>query len=663
MSALKDLLLDFDELPGEEAEGVEVYADSVREALELAAEELNVDVYSLDYEIIEKGNKGFFGFGRSPYRIIVTPLASGADDYASSNLDELELKLSGSGVSGDFSAPSDRDYNGSFKIRTTKTGVWLTVKSGSGGKRVTYEEVETSCFAMRLDSFDKNSVKKAVESANGEKTKIADWKPQQKYDGTMRVEVSEDEMRAYVYLTAPKYTGRHMDYDDIMEGLRNAGVVSGFKENEINEYLEEMNYGRPLLAAEGQPPRNGNDAFIDYKVRIDKTKVKFEEDDSGKVDFRNLELLENVVVGQLLAVKVPVEEGVPGRTVLNRVLPAKGGKDTVMRYGKGTILSEDGTELTAEINGQVVYKGGRITVEPVYIVTGDVSLETGNIVFLGSVIVQGSVQDNFEVKAAGNIEVKGTVQKAFLEAEGDIVVHQGISGKDEAKVESTGGNVFAKFIQNSKIIAENNVIVPEGVLHSKVDAGERIYSMGRKAKIAGGLIRAGDEINSRFLGAEGGTKTEVRVGVNPKILQQMDELISSKEEIEGELTTLRLDLKTLETQKRNSATFPEEKEKLLADMTEREGKLSERFNDVNEEIEELTAHIDTLDHHGKICVEKTAYAGVEVYIKDKDYMVRDDYNHIKFSLEGGEIYISDYEPPEQLEGMQRISTIVASRRR
>jgi uncharacterized protein (DUF342 family) len=49
-------------------------------------------------------------------------------------------------------------------------------------------------------------------------------------------------------------------------------------------------------------------------------------------------------------VKVPAEEGIPGRTITNRVIPAKSGKDTSIKYGKGTILSEDGTELTAEIN-------------------------------------------------------------------------------------------------------------------------------------------------------------------------------------------------------------------------------------------------------------------------------------------------------------------------
>ncbi len=662
MSTLKDLLLDFDDSYDEGDGSVEVFADSVRQALELAAQELNVDIYSLDYEILEKGTKGFFGIGRQPYRIVVTPLNIGTESEADTDLDELDIKLSGA-TAGGLKASTDRDFNGSFKIRTTKTGVWLSVTAPSGGKKVAADEVENACYSMRLDAFDTKAVRDAVAAATGEKVRIADWKPNLNYDGTMRVEIAEDEMKAYVYFTVPKYTGRHMDYDDVVEGLRNSGVVSGIRNDDINNFLDEMTYTRPLLAAEGQQPRNGNDAYIDFKVRVDKSKIKFEEDDSGKVDFRNLELLENVVVGQLLAVKVPAGQGIPGRTITNRVLPARSGKDTAVKFGKGTILSEDGTELTAEINGQVVYKAGRITVEPVYIVTGDVSLETGNIVFLGSVIVQGSVQDNFEVKAAGNIEVKGTVQKAYLESEGDIVVHQGISGKDEAKVESTGGSVFAKFIQNSNIVAEKNVIVPEGVLHSRVDAGERIYSIGRRAKIAGGVIRAGDEVNARFLGAEGGTKTVIRVGVNPKILQQLDELVQMKTEMDDELKTLRLDLKTLETQKRNSGGLSEEKEKLLSDMSSRESKLSERYGEIAAEVDELNTYIEMLEHKGKICAEKVAYPGVEVYIKDKDFMVRDEYNHVKFSLEGGEIYISDYEPPAQLEGTQRISTLVASRRR
>ncbi|HPP95373.1 MAG TPA: FapA family protein [Spirochaetota bacterium] len=662
MPSLKDLFMEIDSAISEENSdnSLEVYADSVKQALELAAKELNVDISALDYEIVEKGTKGFFGIGRLPYRIIVTPIKLSTVEMT--ELDELDSKFSGSHIPGISLQKEDSD--GIYKIRVTKNGVMLKVIPPRGnGAKVAPESVENKLYEMRISKFDKSAIAKAVKNARSEWIKVGDWVPNPNYDGTLRVEVTDDEMKAYVYFNPPRFNGRHMDYDDVIEALRNAGVVTGIKEKEINDYLEEMDYRRPLLAAEGQYPRNGRDAYIEYKVRVDKSRVQFEEDDSGKVDFRNLELLENVVAGQLLAVKVPAEEGIPGRTITNRVIPAKSGKDTSIKYGKGTILSEDGTELTAEINGQVVFKLGRISVEPVYVVGGDVSLETGNIVFLGSVIVQGSVLDNFEVKAAGNVEVKGTVQKANIEAEGDIIVHQGISGKEEARVESTGGSIFAKFVQNSNLIAEKNVVVPEGILHSNVDAGEKIYSIGRRAKIAGGVIRAGDEVNARFLGAEGATRTIIRVGINPKILQQMDDLQKIKDELENELTKLRLDIKTLTTQKRNAGgKLADEKEKLLTEMTEREAKQSERFDEVNSELEELNSYISMLEHKGKVCAERIAYPGVEIYIKDKDFKIRDNYTHVTFKLEGGEIHISDYEPPDLSEGTQKITTLVRRRR-
>ncbi len=654
MTKLKDLFMEIDDSEDfQDDSGVEVYADSVRQALELAAKNLNVDITMLDYEILEKGTRGFFGIGRQPYRILVMPVEA---DEEHSDLDAIEKKLVGE-YHPQLTVKEPKDLDSQFIIRVTKSGIWLIVTPPKGkGKKVDLMEVSNKLYSMRISNPDVHLVEKAVNNPTGEPVKLGEWSPNSDFDSSMRVEITDDEMAAYVHFTPPRYSGRHIEFDEVMDGLRRAGVQIGINEETIKEYLDTMKYNHPLKAAVGIKPRNGKDAYVDYKVRVDRGDVNFEEDESGKVDFRNLELLENVVVGQLLCVKVPAEEGIPGRTVMNRILPAKNGKEIHISHGKGTILSEDGTELTAEINGQVVFKGSKISVEPVYIVNGDVSLETGNIVFLGSVIVSGSVQDNFVVKAAGNIEVKGTVQKAFLEAEGDIVVYQGISGREEAKIESTGGSIYAKFVQGSLVIAEKDIVVPEGILHSRVDAGEGIYCVGRRAKIVGGVIRAGDEVNARYIGADVSTSTEVRVGINPKVLQQMSEIESSKNKVEEELGQIKLNLKTLTAQKKSSR-LTEEKKKMLDNLTSRDEKLSSRLEELNLELEELLTYISMLEHKGRICGEKSIYPGVDIYIKDKKFVVKDEYNFIKFTLEGEEIRLSEYEPPESIDMRQRIGLI------
>ncbi|MBN2160594.1 MAG: FapA family protein [Spirochaetes bacterium] len=654
MANIKDMFMTIDTSDDfSDENAVEVFADSVSQALELAARDLGIDVSLLDYQIIEKGTRGFLGIGRIPYRVLVTPIAGKAEHE---ELAALEQKLSREHAPG-----VKIDVDGTFKVRVIRSGIWLTVGPAKGkGRKITLEEVNNKLYSMKITPSDPGRVEKEVEKATGKPAKIGSWTADPQCDGDMSLEMTEDEMKVFAHFTPPRYAGKHMEYDDIIGALRKAGVKTGIKEKDIKDYLEEMDYTRPLLAAEGVRAKNGKDAQIEYKVRVDTKGVNFEEDESGKVDFRNLELLENVVVGQLLAVKIPAEQGVPGRTVTNRVIPARSGKDVKIQHGKGTILSEDGTELTAEINGQVTYKVGRISVEPVYVVNGDVSLETGNIVFLGSVIIAGSVQDNFEVKAAGNIEVRGTVQKAFLEAEGDIIVFQGITGREEAKIESTGGSVFAKFIQNAIVFAEGDVIVPEGVMHSRVDAGGRVCSNGKRARIVGGVVRAGDEVNARFLGADVSTKTEFRVGVHPKVLQQLADLTGLKSKIEEEQVQLKLNLRTMETQKRNAGNrLPAEKEKLLKDLQARNAKLNERMEEIKGELEEVNSYISMIEHKGKVCAERTAFPGVEIFIKDKSFILKDPYNHVKFALQGDQIRISEYEPPAGVDGRM----IIQRRRR
>jgi hypothetical protein len=538
----------------------------------------------------------------------------------------------------------------------------LTIVPSKGrGRGIELTDITNKLYSMRITTADMPVIEKELKKPSGQPVKIDEWRPNPDFDSAMKVELSDDEMRAFIHFTPPRFSGRHMEFGEVMGALKAAGVVSGIYEVKIKAYLEEMDYTQPLLAAEGQHPRNGRDAYIDYKVRIEVEKATFEEDESGKVDFRNLELLENVVVGQLLAVKVPAEEGIPGRTVTNQLLGAKSGKDVKFSHGSGTILSEDGMELTAEINGQVVYKALKISVEPVYFVNGDVSLEVGNIVFLGSVIIAGSVQDNFTVKAAGNIEVKGTVQKANLEAEGDIIVRQGILGRDGARVESTGGSIFAKFIQGATVIAEKEVVVPEGIVQSFVDAGERVISYGKKARIVGGRVRAGDEVNARYLGADVSTKTEIMVGVNPKVLQQVSDLTVMKDKIDEELSGLRLNLKTMETQKRNAGALSPEKEKMLHELSSKNEKMTARLEEINLQLEELKAYIGMLEHKGRVCAEKIAHSGVELTIKDEFFKLSNDYPHSKFHLEGGRFKISEYEPPEEKEGQLKMGTVIRRR--
>ena len=79
--------------------------------------------------------------------------------------------------------------------------------------------------------------------------------------------------------------------------------------------------------------------------------------------------------------------------------------------GQGRVYESRGTELYAEIDGQLKIVDGKINVYSVYEVPADVDNSTGNIRFIGNVTVRGNVLSGFEIEAGGDIEVSGVVRR------------------------------------------------------------------------------------------------------------------------------------------------------------------------------------------------------------------------------------------------------------
>ncbi len=642
MDPLKKMLLEIEDSTKKELEDkVVVVGYTISDCLKKASEYFKKDIVYLDYEILEKGKRGFFK--KKPYRLLVT-INKDYNPYA--ELEELSLKL---GV-GDkllsteldkYIEPKDQD--GKFIIRLYKEGVFLTVCPPKGkGKPVELSEVTYRLEQRGVKIYDENKIKKVIDAQKCEPVKIGDYDPIPENDSTCRVEITPDEMYAYVKITPPRKGGRDLKVEDIVNALRSKGVVIGIKEENIKKALDEERYMEDILAAQGEPPKHGRDAYIEYKVKV-KKEFKLEEDERGRVDYKNLHLIENVVPGQVLAVKIPAEKGIPGRTLTNRILPARDGKDIELKPGKNTVLADDGFTLKSEINGQVVLIGNRLSVEEVYRVLGDVGPKTGNIEFLGSVNIVGSVLDNHQVKAGGNIEIMNSVQKAHVEAEGNIVVRGGILGKEEGKVISTNGSIIARFIQNAKIYANNDVLVEEAIMHSYVEAGERVICEGRRAQIVGGEIRAKKEVRARVIGSSAQPKTEIIVGYDPILLKQFQELEQSLKKMKEDFEKLKRSKQTLETRKREDPdSFLAEQRKKLEEVTKEVEALSKEIVQKEQEKEQLQKEMDELAGEGIVIVEKQVFPNVTIRIRDAVYQVIDDRFSVQYVYKNGKIIEEKY---------------------
>jgi uncharacterized protein (DUF342 family) len=458
------------------------------------------------------------------------------------------------------------------------------------------------------------------------------------------VEITDGEMKAHMTVTAPGPGGAELMYEEIRSLLRGEGVVHGFLEDAIHSFVDYPMYNQRILVAEGTRPVNGADAEILYNFDAHHERVELKEK-NGRVDFKELNLVENVEAGQIVARKKPREEGVHGMTVTGRTLPAKPGQDVAIEVGKNVKLSEDGMNAIAAIDGQVLLVAGRVNVEPIYTVEGDVNLKTGNILFLGTVFIKGNVEDGFTVKAAGNIEVMGSVGKCTLDAEGEVIVHQGILGKNEGLIRA-GKNVAAKFIEHARVEAEENVLASDGIIHSRVDANRRIICHGKRAAIVGGRLRASEEIHAKSLGSVAGTETIVEVGFDPRKKEQLAKATGRKQELEKTLEELIRNISTLENLRKVQRELPEEKLRSLGELNEQRSILLAELEGLNQEIAGLSAEMAAQKNAGKVSASDRVFPGVKIFIKSENLTVRNEFRNVTFLLQDKEIRMSKYEPLE-----------------
>jgi hypothetical protein len=618
---------------------VQVSGSSIDEALEQASIELNLPASKIEYEVLEQPASGFLGYGKKDCMLIAYETLS--EKKSEFDDDEFDLDFG----EGQFSVDVPKDRDGETIVRLRQEGVFIKIYPPVGnGKKVTEREAAMKLKARGITDFDKSILGVAVKLADKEIVRIGEYAYNPMNDGLMTVEITDLDMKATIQLKEAGIGGADVTADSIIGLMKANGVIHGLKEEVIADLEDHPIYDSQVVVAEGTKPVNGNDAKIVYNFEKEtESSINYKEK-RGKVDFKEMNQIQNVVEGQILARKVLPEEGKNGRTVSGKLLPAKAGNDISFNIGKNVKLSDDKANAIAEINGQVMLIGGiKICVEPIYLVQGDVNLKSGgNIIFLGSVVVKGSVEDGFKVKASGNIEVMGNVGKSEIDAEGDVIVHQGINGKTEGKVRA-GKTVWAKFIENANVDSGDIVIATDGIINSNVVSNRMIVCMGKRATIVGGRLRATEEIHAKTLGSVSGSETILEVGYDPKSKEKLTGLEKELEGYTSQIDDIERNILTLENFKKKKRKLPDDKEEYLEELKSQKLEIHNEMLRCQDEITEIKEYMASLKYVGRVSAASKVHPGVRIIIKDAPLRVRNDFNSVTFVNEEGDVKPVKYE--------------------
>ncbi len=564
-----------------------------------------------------KEKKVFFGFGKKKniYQLVY-------DDTLSES-DEKFLETATEAI----------NIDGGFKIKIIDSGIYLKVTPSRGnGKPVSIINVKATIEEKDIVDVDWQNVEEIINKVEAKWLEIAPRKPELDRDADVIIELSKDKLKASLTYT-PALGGKKISKDDIKEIIIERGINFGIIDNTLGEIIERREKMESVLIAEGEAPTPGKDATLDFKFKKDAASIGTKRDD-GSMDFYNLGLITNVAEGDVLVVKVPSETGIPGKTVTGEEISPAKPKEINLPRGKNTEIVND--NLVASIAGQVVLdQRNKVQVLPIYEVKGDVDLSTGNIEFVGNVIIRGNVTEGFKITADGNVEIKGNVSVADIKAGGDVLIHHGFVGKNKSKIISKG-DVRVKFVENGYIKSEKNIFIGDAAMHSKLFAGDSIEVINKKGLLVGGITRARNKIEANIFGSNLATITKLEAGMDPELKVKIKNLEEEITSIKTNLVKVTKATRILEQLKESSGGLPQEKLVMYSQLGEAKSQLEGTVEEKKQMINKIHSKLDMSDK-GFIQSRKKIYPGVRVTIGNAQLNIHNEMTGSKFVEQDGEV--------------------------
>ncbi|WP_040203692.1 FapA family protein [Neobacillus jeddahensis] len=441
------------------SEGIVAKGKNSQEAIENGLEKMGLSESQVEIEIVQNETAGFLGLiGTKPAIVrIIAKKESGADR----DLKNISSLSSSNGLTGDTERSFGQVWVTDGQLFFKETAAHFPtitppkeVSFYKNGKliRKTTALMEKDEIEVKLPSEDKEPVWSIVfdslkitasltlEPGYRRRYRLIDQEPRQHL--TLELAVDEEVINP---LRLP----------EIEKRMKELGIQTGIDRDEIQKALEAREPG-VFIIARGINPERGKDGRIKclFKTEWKNHIPKLVE--NGDIDDRTLVTIPSIYKGQLLGIIYPPLPGKPGLAVTGEEVPPVESKSILVLTGRGVDSIDEGKKLVAVATGRpFIETEGHVTkvsVIPRLRHSTDVDVTSGSLSYFGDIEILGDCKEKMTVEAMADLLIHGSVQQ-------------------------------------SKITAENNVIICKNVLNSNVIAGRRNLMMVELAKLMRRLIK------------------------------------------------------------------------------------------------------------------------------------------------------------------------------
>lgn len=464
-------------------------------------------------------------------------------------------------------------------------------------------------------------------------------------DGEFALVLSDDLMSARLTVV-PSQGGEPVSEAQVLDAIRDQGIVHGLLPQQISAVLA-TGHCEALVIARGDPPIDGTSARFEC-LFMEPQNEQAALDENALIKYSDLSHLLLVHPGDRLMRRIAPIAGTDGTDIKGGSVPAKAIPDLPFGDLQGAAPdSKDPNLLRATLAGQPMLVDNGVIVNPVIEVT-DVDLSTGNIDFEGTIRVNGDVKSGMRIKVAGDVHVTGTVEAAHITAGGNVAIQGGVIGHADTHTGAQSlpastariicqGSVQALFMEHVHVEAGVAILIDRSARQCELIAKNEIIvgaEGSRVSQIIGGLSQASLLVKASVLGSSTGTKTQVQVGFDPFLDEQLQHKEKLRQQKYDELDRI-LKLMTYFQQNPKKAAggvgakVEATRIQVLCDIKA-----------LSEEIQQLSDQTALMDQ-GRVEAGKTIYYGVEARVGQHIWQAPDDMGGAVIRIDDGKIVVGN----------------------